>query len=392
MLVSDTVLYDFLESAIVTSRPFFYISVLLTFFLFNFSLSLSRRGHGACAAQYLGGDLAVSLGACVCENPWSGPLCDKNLCALDSPLYKSCSGNGVCKPLGDEDTRCECDQGYSGINCENSCDGICKGGGGVFPYGCAGGPWDEIYALQCGHNGGCYYPSSADKISPSMCTYFSRGNEGNSDIPECFTENDCRYAPKYNCTVGACGVGNPRPDGTACNSKSHGICAAGECVRSEYTSSQSVVTPSAASAPPPMLPPTYDGLLSPSPASASEAIPSPATNSGGDIHRENSPSPSLSLNYANIAPSSYNDGYIGITVPASNNENNLAPTPSETAPVSYHPSMHCGTHTIYDASQQLCIVSWANVQYMDALADWRVDVYTYDKLPCETDDKINQNN
>ena len=391
----------------------------------------------------------MSLGACVCENPWSGPLCDKNLCALDSPLYKSCSGNGVCKPLGDEDTRCECDQGYSGINCENSCDGICKGGGGVFPYGCAGGPWDEIYALQCGHNGGCYYPSSADKISPSMCTYFSRGNEGNSDIPECFTENDCRYAPKYNCTVGACGVGNPRPDGTACNSKSHGICAAGECVRSEYTSSQSVVTPSAASAPPPMLPPTYDGLLSPSPASTSETIPSPATNSGGDvhrenspspslslnyantapssnnngyigitapassspspastsetipspatnsggdIHRENSPSPSLSLNYANIAPSSYNDGYIGITVPASNNENNLAPTPSETAPVSYHPSMHCGTHTIYDASQQLCIVSWANVQYMDALADWRVDVYTYDKLPCETDDKINQNN
>ena len=131
---------------------------------------------------------------------------------------------------------------------------------------------------------------------------------------------------------------------------------------------------------------------SPSPASASETIPSPATNSGGDVHRENSPSPSLSLNYANIAPSSNNDGYIGITAPASNDENNLAPTPSETVPVSYHPSMHCGTHTIYDASQQLCIVSWDNVQYMDASADWKVDVFKYDELPCETGDKRNQNN
>ena len=187
-------------------------------------------GHGACSAQYLGGDLPVSLNACICESPWTGPLCDQNLCASDSLLYKSCNGKGTCVHSGDDDTRCECNQGYSGVNCENSCDGKCAGNGGVFPYGCAGSADANTYALECGPQGGCSYPRTKSGMSQNWCAYFSRANEKNSNIPECATENDCRLAPKYNCTAGMCDQGLFRPEGTPCNSKPWGMCRDGECV------------------------------------------------------------------------------------------------------------------------------------------------------------------
>ena len=186
--------------------------------------------HGACAARFLGGDLPVSQSACICEPPWTGPLCDQNLCAPDSPLHKTCSGKGTCVHSGGNDTRCDCNQGYSGMNCETSCDGKCGGGGGVFPFGCAATADANTFALQCGPTGGCFYPQSASTVSKTWCSYFSRANEQNSGVPECSSENDCRLAPKYDCVQGKCGAGIPLQEGTPCNSKPWGICHEGECL------------------------------------------------------------------------------------------------------------------------------------------------------------------
>ena len=189
-------------------------------------------GHGACAAQYLGGDLPVSLNACICESPWTGVVCDQNLCRQSSPLYKSCNRKGKCTPLGNNATRCECNAGYTGENCEVSCDGFCEGNGGVFPYGCASTASEGTFALQCGKTGGCSYPKQASAINNNWCSYFSRANEESSKTPECFTENDCRFAPKYNCTSGMCGEAERKVDGSPCNSQSFGVCKFGECVGS----------------------------------------------------------------------------------------------------------------------------------------------------------------
>jgi hypothetical protein len=257
-------------------------------------------GHGACSAQYLGGDLPVSLNACICESPWTGPLCDQNLCASDSLLYKSCSGKGTCVHSGDDDTRCECNQGYSGVNCENSCDGKCAGNGGVFPYGCAGSADVNTYALQCGPQGGCSYPQTKSGMNQNWCAYFSRANEKNSNIPECVTENDCRLAPKYNCTAGMCDQGLFRPDGTPCNSKPWGICKDGECV---VTNDLAVAnTPSATSEGS-----SYNGAPSPtSEGSSYNGAPSP-TSEGSSYNGAPSPTNKRSASTANT-PSPTNEG------------------------------------------------------------------------------------
>ena len=114
-------------------------------------------GHGVCTATYLGGDLPVSLGACVCEVPWAGPLCDRTPC-LDAA--RTCSGHGTCAAVGDTATRCDCDTGYSGAECDTTCIGTCQGGGGEYPFGCAS-HIDGAAELLCGPTGGCSYPSTA---------------------------------------------------------------------------------------------------------------------------------------------------------------------------------------------------------------------------------------
>jgi plastocyanin len=190
--------------------------------------------HGVCAAQYLGGDLPVSQTACVCEAPWQGPRCEENLCAMGAPGHRDCSGHGACSPTagGRNATQCMCDQGYSGENCQTSCDAVC---GGSFPFGCATTAAPETYGLLCGRNGGgCRYPSSKAELKNSVqdghwCAYFSRGDE--RKVPTCDTHNDCRYTAAYDCFRGQCPEEAPiRPDGTPCNSLPWGSCADGECV------------------------------------------------------------------------------------------------------------------------------------------------------------------
>ena len=196
--------------------------------------------HGVCAARFLGGDLPVSAGACVCESPWSGPLCDMNPCAAGTTGFRACSGHGTCAPTpgagsldGLAATHCVCAAGYSGPMCTASCDGQCAGGGGTFPYGCAETAAADTYALQCGASGGCSYPSTAAAVSSTMCTYYSRANKNSAGAgPPCPTENDCRFEAPFVCASGACpasSVGAPRPDGTACNSVPFGTCRDGEC-------------------------------------------------------------------------------------------------------------------------------------------------------------------
>ncbi len=65
--------------------------------------------HGSCSATYLGSSLPVTgLNACVCEQGWSGHLCQYNPCSV---LNKTCSGNGQCVANGPLDAVCECDTG-----------------------------------------------------------------------------------------------------------------------------------------------------------------------------------------------------------------------------------------------------------------------------------------
>ena len=91
--------------------------------------------------RFLGGDLLPSANACVCKAPWVGSACDKNPCA-SSP--RSCSGHGSCYAHSETESRCKCDVGFSGAGCATSCNGKCGGGGGVYPFGCAGEMGPEV--------------------------------------------------------------------------------------------------------------------------------------------------------------------------------------------------------------------------------------------------------
>merc|ERR1711940_90583 len=90
--------------------------------------------HGRCAAAFLGGDVPVSRGACVCEPPYAGPLCEHDPCAAAGT--QPCGAHGTCVGKGDTDFTCVCEPGHSGPRCETDCTAHCGGNGGVFPFNC----------------------------------------------------------------------------------------------------------------------------------------------------------------------------------------------------------------------------------------------------------------
>eukprot|EP00978_Attheya_sp_CCMP212_P011519 scaffold28430_cov58-Attheya_sp.AAC.3 len=134
---------------------------------------------------------------------------------------RSCSGHGTCSALGEVDTVCICDAGYSGDECGDTCDGYCQG---TFPYGCSSNFNDG----HCNPSGGCSYNNAAPS---GYCTYKANGSSSSCG---CETDND-------GCTVsGRCKLNGLCPDpvplneGAPCNDSPWGTCKSGVC-RSDLT-------------------------------------------------------------------------------------------------------------------------------------------------------------
>ena len=177
--------------------------------------------HGSCSAQYLGGGLPVSSSACICDEGWSGPLCQYNPC---DTLGKTCSGRGSCKVLSDTDATCICENGFSGDDCETSCHDVCNGGDG----GCATNI-EGIVRYGCHESGGCSYLREGEEYPyAGFCTY--------KQVPalscSCGNENDCELTLSCN-SDGTCPPAEYLPDSTPCNSVPFGVCQAGSCAISE---------------------------------------------------------------------------------------------------------------------------------------------------------------
>jgi hypothetical protein len=183
--------------------------------------------HGTCSAKYLGTSSRLPVTsdkACICDDGWSGPLCDRNPCQEEG---NTCSGNGRCFAIG-SNAVCECHPGFSGENCDQSCHGVCIGD---YPFGCANNV-DGKVTLGCNNNGGCSYLGPGENYRhDGYCTYKSSENEITCD---CESESDCQEIGP--CLAdGSCSALIPRPDGTSCNSVPWGICSAGQCVDSGNT-------------------------------------------------------------------------------------------------------------------------------------------------------------
>jgi hypothetical protein len=133
--------------------------------------SAARCVHGHCAAKYLGGELPVTINACVCDEGWSGPLCQFNPCH-DSGKTEACSnsGHGTCVAMSDTEAKCVCDAGYSGEECSESCDGKCNGS---YPFGCATNI-NGVERYGCHSAGGCNYLKAGEEYPyAGFCTYKS---------------------------------------------------------------------------------------------------------------------------------------------------------------------------------------------------------------------------
>jgi len=176
--------------------------------------------HGSCTAKYLGGSLPVNARACVCDEGWSGPLCQYNPCQT---LGKTCSGHGTCKAVGDTNAKCQCYDGYSGENCEHTCDDVCPG---KFPYGCAR-DIDGVLRYGCLRDGGCSYLRE-DEEYPfiGFCTYKYVEQESSC---MCGSNNDCELTVPCN-SDGTCPASQYLPDSSPCNSVPFGTCKSGTCV------------------------------------------------------------------------------------------------------------------------------------------------------------------
>lgn len=223
--------------------------------------------HGHCTARYLGSDLPVTSDkACICEPGWTGPLCDKNPCL---EIGRTCSGQGKCVAVGDFDTACECNLGFSGEECEVSCDDTCQG---LFPYGCRS-DYDGKVALGCHPNGGCYYLNPGEEYPvDGFCTFRTYDLDSDSEKCDCPAANDCQFS--LPCSEdGTCPNPAFRDDGSSCNSVPWGVCIAGECVRpdGEIPPSNSTVAPTRKLTSPPTLSPKDPETKPPTEAPATKS-------------------------------------------------------------------------------------------------------------------------
>jgi len=109
--------------------------------------------------------------ACICDEGWSGTVCEKKNPCLEQG--KSCNGHGSCVSDGN-DAICECDDGYSGENCLTSCNGFCPGCGGKYPFCCAR-YIPGIVKYGCSASGGCSYLNEVDEeFNPNISTVLTR--------------------------------------------------------------------------------------------------------------------------------------------------------------------------------------------------------------------------
>ena len=193
--------------------------------------SAARCGdHGICSAQYLGGEIPVTSNACICDEGWSGKLCQFNPC---QSLSQKCSGHGTCVAIGDIDAKCLCEDGFSGESCQNSCDGFCVG---VFPYGCARDVKGAV-RLGCHQHGGCSYLNDGQQYPYiGFCTY----KEASKQDCLCGSDNDCEVTVSCNSNI-SCPSPQYVPDATPCNSIPFGTCQSGACVSSGPSAKPSIL-------------------------------------------------------------------------------------------------------------------------------------------------------
>jgi hypothetical protein len=212
--------------------------------------------HGTCAARYLGSSSLLpvtSEQACICDAGWAGHLCTFNPCLEQG---KTCFGNGQCLASGIYDAVCECDPGFSGDNCETSCNDVCPGN---YPFGCSGNI-DGAVKYGCNAGGGCNYPKQGEEYPNSgYCTYRSYGATGKC---QCEGTNECQRLGQ--CLNGQCSEPTPHQDLTPCNSVPFGVCMSGSCASSSGGTSPS----------PPTLTP-LGPTPTPTPPSPSPITPSP---------------------------------------------------------------------------------------------------------------------
>ena len=175
--------------------------------------------HGHCAATYLGGDLPVTSNACICDEGWFGSLCQYNPCET---LGLTC-GHGTCVATSDVNAKCECDDGYTGHNCEESCDGFCQGS---FPYNCAT-YIPGVLKYGCFSSGGCNYLYDGQNYPyDGFCTYKQA-----SELEDCICGigNECEQTVLCQ-SDGNCPFPQNVPDNTPCNAVPLGACRSGVCV------------------------------------------------------------------------------------------------------------------------------------------------------------------
>ena len=214
--------------------------------------------HGSCAATYLGSSSLLPVTspdkACICEDGWSGHLCQYNPCVS---LSKTCSGHGTCVANGDSDAICECEPGYSGENCEVSCYGFCQNS---YPFGCNPNLQDVVL-YGCNQSGGCAYKKAGEgELSSNFCVFKEAGKENHCT---CESDNECEVTGP--CDIfGECPQPTQQPDGTPCNSIPWGVCQNNVCTE---TSSTSIPSSSPSVSPiiqPPMPTPTSSECSTPS--------------------------------------------------------------------------------------------------------------------------------
>jgi len=196
--------------------------------------------RGTCSAKYLGGTMPVTANACICDEGWSGPLCQFNPCETND---KTCSGHGQCVAGSDTAAVCRCDQGFSGEDCELTCEGECSG---EFPYSCA---TDSPGAVKygCHPQGGCSYLQKGQEFPyKGFCVY----KEEAGQVCLCGSSNECQYTVSCN-EDGSCPPPQNLLDGSPCNSVPFGECQSGLCLKN-------------ASPSPPMRKPTLSPSIRPS--------------------------------------------------------------------------------------------------------------------------------